>query len=316
MTLELPTVSIASSRTHREPSFRSVDHPNTTVNGEGTTPSTYRVPDRRQVLYLDSFHYGYRDVRMFQNGKEVWEQVPLTLDDILHPQLGDYVAQTDYHALICMELYMILQSFLAPNPWMYVVHDVLVKWGVRNMIHAPDLTVFSGVTQQPVNVEGKVNVSELGWTPLLALEVTSPSTRRADINKTIFSESKYLQYEYIRVPYYVVVDQAHRRVRKTHMAPPIQGYRLVGKTYRKIIPDRAGRVWIEPLRLSLGHYQDRVAWFTAEGMRLLTHREERQRADQEAQARIAAELQAQQADARASAAEEELRQLKAKLGMS
>ena len=51
----------------------------------------------------DPYRYGWRYVeRWGEDGTLVVEQVPLTLEDVLHPQEGDYVIQSDAHARRCL----------------------------------------------------------------------------------------------------------------------------------------------------------------------------------------------------------------------
>ncbi len=50
----------------------------------------------------DPFFYGWRYVqRDAPDGETTWEQVPLTLEDVLHPQEEDFIVQTDLHQRIC-----------------------------------------------------------------------------------------------------------------------------------------------------------------------------------------------------------------------
>jgi hypothetical protein len=56
------------------------------------------------------FLYGWRYVRHVSHGHEAWERVPLTEDDVLHPQLGDCVLQNHIHQSICHYLLTVLWS--------------------------------------------------------------------------------------------------------------------------------------------------------------------------------------------------------------
>lgn len=298
MTLGLSPIAIPRVQMRHDSSRNGIEHCPEVVNGKTHIPSHPPMRQNHFGSYDTDVFYGFRDVSVDRNGTTVSGKVPLTRYDILHPQMGDFAVQSDYHMVLCLELLMVLRSFLHAFPWMYAVSDVGVKWGIHNLYHAPDLAVFSGIKQTPVHIEGTIDVVHWGWKPLLTLEVTSASTRKADMNKHNFDDCKYLQYEYIGIPYYVVIDQTKQ---PTGKAPAIYGYHLVRNKYRSIRPDHMGRIWIEPLGLALGSYQERIAWFTANGTRLLNLQEEQQRANQEAQAR--------------QAAEEELRQLKEKLGL-
>jgi colicin import membrane protein len=46
----------------------------------------------------DPFRYGWRYVRVTRpDGTVVLDRVPLTLEDVLHPEVGDIILQSDPH---------------------------------------------------------------------------------------------------------------------------------------------------------------------------------------------------------------------------
>src|SRR5262249_35101461 len=46
----------------------------------------------------DPYRYGWRYVRVkHPDGTETFDQVPLTLEDVLFPEEGDFTVQTDWH---------------------------------------------------------------------------------------------------------------------------------------------------------------------------------------------------------------------------
>ena len=46
----------------------------------------------------DRFRYGWRHVkRVGPDGQETLDQIPLSLEDVLFPETGDFVVQTDAH---------------------------------------------------------------------------------------------------------------------------------------------------------------------------------------------------------------------------
>ncbi len=53
----------------------------------------------------DIFFYGWRFVEHRVNGTTATARMPLTLEDVIHPQLGDYIVQSERHAIICNELW-------------------------------------------------------------------------------------------------------------------------------------------------------------------------------------------------------------------
>ncbi len=65
----------------------------------------------------DPFRYGYRHVtRIDDRGRERFIMVPLTEEDILHPQLEDHVTQNPPHDLDCVYLLGAFQVILANRP--------------------------------------------------------------------------------------------------------------------------------------------------------------------------------------------------------
>jgi hypothetical protein len=73
-------------------------------------------PVRKQpaggVLDDDPFFYGSRWISVRQpDGRIVDRQIPLTPDDLLDPQLGDQVTQSDQH----FELILYLVNLLKPH---------------------------------------------------------------------------------------------------------------------------------------------------------------------------------------------------------
>ena len=58
-----------------------------------TSPPTNLPPDES-----DPFRYGWRYVTVrAADGTETLDQVPLTLEDVLFPEKGDFIVQTDLH---------------------------------------------------------------------------------------------------------------------------------------------------------------------------------------------------------------------------
>ena len=113
-----------------------------------STVSKSRGPKRRPaVSEPDPFRYGWRYVLKAKPvGKELFDQVPLTLEDVLHPEVGDFIVQTDGHDNDCMYLKMTAKRQLKDDPTAAVLSDCRVDWnipGVRPL--GPDLArLFRG----------------------------------------------------------------------------------------------------------------------------------------------------------------------------
>ena len=66
-----------------------------------TVPTNGEILDKK-----DPYPYGWREaIRTLPNGTEVLERTPLTLEDILHPQVGDYRMHDEEHERFCNYLY-------------------------------------------------------------------------------------------------------------------------------------------------------------------------------------------------------------------
>src|SRR5258708_3626900 len=65
-----------------------------TMNHRGPSLSSSRHTESRQPEAPDPFRFGWRYLRKKRaDGREVSVQVPLTLDDVLHPREGDHIPE-------------------------------------------------------------------------------------------------------------------------------------------------------------------------------------------------------------------------------
>jgi Uma2 family endonuclease len=263
---------------------------------------------------VDPFRYGWRYLQRWgEDGSLVIEQVPLTLEDVLHPQEGDQVTHSEAHQRRCIYLYDVLSAQLAGDPTAVVLQDVRVAWDVPGLkAHGPDLAVVLGV-REPKNWS-TFNVAEEGVRPALIIEVTSPETAALD------RSAKLDEYELAGVPLYVIVDTVALR----QPVPRLLGYTRTPVGYQPLAPDERGRLWLAPVRLWLGVEGDEIVCYDEASRpqgdyRALAvavtaaerARAEAERARGEAERRAEAEAAARaEAEARLRALEEELRQLR------
>jgi hypothetical protein len=249
----------------------------------------------------DPFRYGWRYVRRVdEHGAETWEQVPLTLLDVLHPQEGDHIVQNEAHARRCAYLYDVLLARLADDPTAVVLHDVGVDWGVADLRpHSPDIAVFLGVRERPEL--GIFSLVEHGGEPALVIEVTSPSTVAIDL------VTKLEQYEGVGLQRYVIVDAVSRG---RAAEPRLTGYRLVDKRFQPMTPDERGRLWLEPVGLWLGVAEGEIVLYDEAGQAQGDYTALAAALAAE-RAALAAERRARaEAEARLRALEDELRRLR------
>jgi Uma2 family endonuclease len=200
----------------------------------------------------DPFRYGWRYVRNTQpDGTEVFDQIPLTLEDVLHPEEGDFIVQTDAHDSERAYLKAVFKTRLIADPTAVVLSDCRVDWnipGVRPL--GPDVAVFFGARRHIL--WSTFNVAEEGVRPALVIEVTSPETRVNDVGPKVGF------YHRAKVPWYVIAD-----VDEDEQERQIQfiAYRRRPARYQRIKLKDPHRVWLEPVRLWLGLTRARLGGY-------------------------------------------------------
>ncbi len=257
-----------------------------------TTPTNGEILDKK-----DPYPYGWREVmRTLPDGTEVLERTPLTLEDILHPQVGDYRMHSDEHERFCNYLYNVLSARLADQPDAIVLHDLRVAWAHPDFrAHGPDISVI-------FNLRRRINWStfseaEEGTKPSLIIEIVSPSTRSTDV------VTKVDHYARVGVPNYIIVDRFERQ---GVMERELVGYRLTPAGYEELSPNTDGWLWLEPVNLWIGLNGKDLVCYEESGEAILDY-VEMTNARAEAEARAAEETQS------LAAAEERIRQLEAEL---
>jgi colicin import membrane protein len=198
----------------------------------------------------DPFRIGWRDVyETLPGGEKVLRQVPLTLEDFLHPQEGDHFVESTLHDEIRRYLASVFASRIADISGAKVISDVGVYWDDPHYgHHCPDVAVVFGVKNPDFS---SFDVAEQGTRPKLIVELTSPSTRQVDLVEKLDA------YHAVGVPYYVVIDRA-----KSADPWTITGYLRTPRQYRPmIVTDEKGRVWIESLSV----------WLAVDGNRVLCY---------------------------------------------
>lgn len=207
------------------------------------TPTT-AAPPRQPAA--DPFAIGWRDVRReLADGSTVIEQIPLTLEDALHPQEGDTIVQNTVHDRNLAYLREVAHLQTTDEPHTLVLCDCKVLWEDGEH-HSPDLAIIPDVADPAVR-RTEFNVAVEGTRPQVIMEVVSPTTRSNDV------ETKLAHYYHYRVPVYVIVDQADDDA-------PLEliGYRRSRRRYARIAPEADGRLAVPELGILLGVQDDRV----------------------------------------------------------
>src|SRR2546430_2303793 len=79
---------------------------------------------------VDPYRFGWRMVqRVGPGGAPIWEQVPLTQEDVLHPQEEDFLVHNPLHDQNCFYLKTALLHGTAQVAGAQVNHDVRTDWG-------------------------------------------------------------------------------------------------------------------------------------------------------------------------------------------
>lgn len=238
----------------------------------------------------DPFRYGWRFVpRPTPDNPHHLEQVPLTLEDVLHPEVGDVIVHSDRHETDRMYLTSVLRERLEPSGIAIVLTDVRIAWDVPNLRpHSPDITVIPGLPAR--RNWSTFDVQEEGRRPALIIEITSPETRQNDL------EAKVEHYAWARVAQYVIVDSTTRSESRRLR---LLNYRLVGDRYVRQRLDANGRVYLAIARLWVGIVGDHVVCYDEHGAEIGDYTEVVRRARQEAAARALAEERARLAEEQA-----------------
>ncbi len=224
-----------------------------------TIRATPGPPDRPQ---RDPFFYGWREVyTKDEHGRCQRVLQPLTPEDVLHPQEGDYVTQNPDHDWDCDYLRDVIRYQVKDKPDTLVFHDVKIFWdvpGLEGEGHSPDLSLIRKV-QQPHRRRESFHVAREGVRPELIIEVTSPSTRDVDLN------DKKREYWLAQVPVYVIVEEYFRRGKRHLRILPFQ---RGPRSYRRQRLNARGRFRLEAVQLWIGQENGRVALYDAQGKRL------------------------------------------------
>jgi colicin import membrane protein len=237
--------------------------------------------------------YGRRYLRRRDaDGRETLEEVPLTLEDLLYPQIGDKTPKCPQHQMECSYLANVFRSRFAGDFSVAVLSDCLIDWGIpsqRN--HKPDLAVFRNLR---VPLDPQLEPFRLipsGGRVVLVIEVVSPDCRDNDVVR------KPEDYHRLDIPLYVLIDQQRERgPRQLH------GYRWTPAGYEELPLDAGGRLFVEPVGLLLALEDGWIACYDARSeMRIGDYQEISQALQEEASARRAAEQYAAAQQARADA---------------
>jgi colicin import membrane protein len=242
----------------------------------------------------DPFRYGWRYVRRIQlDGTEVIDEVPLTLEDLLYPEEGDFVVQEPWHTQDFTYCYSALTAWFAAQSDVVVLGDGRVDWGVAGIRPlGPDIVVLSEVRHW--RRQATFHLAEEGGSPMLVVEIASPSTRRNDLG------IKREFYYRVGVQKYVIVDRGPEGEDPVRLL----GFQRGTTDWLPLPTDAQGRLNLTPVGLCMGVEDDRPWLYDAVTGAREPDRPEWRHALTEARERMQdAETRAQDAETRAQDAE-------------
>lgn len=252
----------------------------------------------------DPFRYGsrWRRVRL-PNGEMVEQEIPLTLEDLLDPELGDQVTQSGPHGDWFVRLGYLFQRHYESRDDVLVLLDVKMLWGIPGLQRpSPDIAIIRGIRDKKAP-RRSFDVRKEGVRPCLIIEIASPDDDEVRANDYV---KKVEIYQRAGIPEYLILDMP---TPKTQDRLVLTAYRLgTDGRYRRIEPDAEGRLLSEATGFLFGVESDgKTLWLldTTIGQSPLDLPEER--------ARRTADEARRAAEERAAVAEVELARLRAEL---
>ncbi|MFY9825151.1 MAG: Uma2 family endonuclease [Thermoanaerobaculia bacterium] len=245
----------------------------------------------------DPFRYGsrWRKVRL-PNGEVTEEQVPLTAEDLLNPELGDEVTQSEAHFEFLHWLTNLLLRHYRTREDIKLAGDMKMFWGIPGLKEpSPDIAIIQGVRKKFDMDRGSFDVVEEGVRPCLIIEVVSATdseVRRNDYEK------KVEIYQRAGIPEYLICDPPTSVTRGRLL---LTGYRLrPNGQYGRSQPDAQGRLLSETTGLlfgvgddgqSLSVFDTRTGEWLVDADELATREAEARKAAEAEVARLRAELE-------------------------
>lgn len=166
---------------------------------------------------------------------------PGTLRDPLYPDSdGQPMGETGFHVSAIVYLISALRQHFHGRRDVYVGGDMFLYYEKGNpaACKAPDVMYIKGVRGN--HERRSFRTWEEGVAPTVIFEITSSGTRRKD------QVSKPRVYARLGVPEYFIFDPE-----REYLSPPLQGFRLKGKRYVAIGPDRQGRLISDHLAMAV-----------------------------------------------------------------
>jgi hypothetical protein len=258
----------------------------------------------------DPFRLGWRLKTVIRaDGTETVEEVPLTEEDLLYPEEGDFHVNPPAHLVDLEYCHISLTSFYVGDPSVVVLGDCRVDYGVEGIRPlGPDILVIFGVREWLRR--GTFRFAAEGGRPILVIEICSPGSRDNDL------ERKVALYYRVGVQKYIIVDRGPEDDGPVELT----GYQRGRKSWKPLPLDEQGRFDLSPVPLWLGKEDGRVWLYDKTGRRLpdpvelsTALAESERKHQKEAKARKKAEKKARAEAELRAALEQRLRELEEEL---
>ncbi len=276
----------------------------------------------------EPFYFGWRWEEA-PDGSRKLRQVPLTYDDLLSPEVGDFIAEDTIHRRVTVDIAKILERRYADEPTVAVWSDLKISFRIPGLTTGPgpDVCVVEGVVDRDRR-RSSFRYGEEPGEVVLTVEVVSKKSAPKDYRDILEIYTRLGVKEYLAI----------RPIGHYADGPfELKGWRRDPRSGRlePIAADGEGRLRLRTTALLVGTGTEGwglEVWDAATGERLRSPDEEtaflelraeqaRARAEQEAAARRAAEERAEQeaaragqAEARAGQAEERAEQAEERVG--
>jgi Uma2 family endonuclease len=200
----------------------------------------------------DPFRYGSRWRRVRLPSGEVTEQeIPLTAEDLLDPELGDEVTQSEPHFEFLLLLARLLRGHYRSRNDVLVAGDMKMFWGAPGVKEpSPDIAVIPGVRRKYDPERGSFDAAKEGVLPCLIIEIVSATDSQVRRNDYV---EKVKIYQQVGIPEYLILDPPTSSTRGRLLWT---GYRLDERRYRRIAPDSDGLLLSETTGLRFGAESD------------------------------------------------------------
>lgn len=200
----------------------------------------------------DPFRYGtrYLTVRL-PNGETDIEEIPLTVEDLLDPQLGDHVTQSDQHVEWFLRLGYLLKRYYESRQDVLVCADLKMLWGIPGLkCPSPDIAIVQEIRDKRTH-RPSFDVRKEGVRPSLIIELVSSDHDEVRANDYV---KKVEIYRRAGIPEYFILDPP---APKTQDRLLLTAHRLAPDgRYRRIEPDADGRLLSETTGLLFGVESD------------------------------------------------------------